>query len=132
MSRLRPYRAGDAWLVSLRAEQAGDRMSFYDTAEGPAMTFERDGAVIACAGLARVWEGRFLAWALFSDLQPRDWVEVRRAMQPVIKAQRGRIEATAAFPAAERFLVGLGFEREGIMRSYHNGRDHALYAQVNP
>jgi len=130
MSRLRPYRAGDAWLVSLRSEQAGDRMSFYDTAEGPAMTFERQGVVIACAGLARVWEGRYLAWALFSDLAPREWVRVRQAMHRVIGDTAGRIEATAAFPAAERFLEGLGFEKEGVMRSYHNGRDHALYAQV--
>lgn len=131
MNRLRPYLPGDARLVPLQARQDGERLDGYDAARGPAMTLERGKGVIACAGLAQIWEGRALAWGLFGRLTEREWAIVRRACRTMIAATPGRIEATASFPAAERFLVGLGFEKEGVMRAYFNGRDHALFARVN-
>lgn len=134
MNRLRPYLPGDARLVPLQARQAGEFMDGYDNAKGPAMTLERsDGAgfaVIACAGLHEIWPGRFVAWALFGQLSPREWVLVRRACLRVMDATQGRVEASAGFDAAEKFLVALGFEREGLMKNYWEGRDHVLFARV--
>lgn len=135
MNRLRPYLPGDALLVPLQTRQSGERMAGYDAARGPAMTLERateDGwTVIACAGLAEIWPHRLLAWGLFGELRPREWAIARRACRKVLDATPGRIEATAVFGAAERFLTGLGFEREGVMRAYWKGRDHALFARVS-
>lgn len=139
MNRLRPYLPGDARLVPLQARQAGEFMDGYDNAKGPAMTLERSMAmiggecyrVVACAGLAEVWPGRFQAWGLFGKLRPREWVLARRACRQVLEATPGRIEATAAFEPAEAFLISLGFEKEGVMRAYWKGRDHALFARVN-
>lgn len=135
MNRLRAYLPGDALLVPLQSRQAGERMNVYDQAEGPAMTLERRTAsgawaVIACAGLAQVWPGRLAAWGLFGRLTLREWVQVRRACRRVLAATPGRIEATASFPEAEALLVSLGFEKEGVMRAYWQGRDHALFARV--
>jgi hypothetical protein len=131
---LRAYRYGDARLVPIQSAQAGERHAEYDAAKGPAMTLERHGAhgfaVIACAGLAEIWPGRFMAWALLGRLTLREFALIRQACVRVLDATPGRVEATAAFPAAEAFLVKVGFEKEGVMRAYWQGRDYALFARV--
>lgn len=130
MNRLRPYEPGDALQVSVQAAQGGEDLGVYDQALGPAMTLERDGRVVGVAGVAEIWPGRMQAWGLFSDLSLREWALARSACRRVLDAVPGRVEASACFPAAERFLAGLGFEKEGVMRRYYKGRDYALYARV--
>lgn len=105
-------------------------------AGGPCFTGMVDGQVIACAGVAEVWQGRALAWALVGEAAGRNMVALHRAVAGfLMQAPYRRIEATvdAGFDAAHRWIKLLGFQCETPdgMRQYNpNGGDAFLYSRT--
>lgn len=94
-------------------------------------------AILACAGILPVWEGRAIAWALLSwRLDPHRFRRihgwVRRGLEEADRRWR-RIETTvdAEFDNAARWAAALGFRCEGRMRMFGpDGRDHLLVARI--
>lgn len=90
--------------------------------------------VVACAGVAKQWEGRGMAWALLAKESGRCFLPLHRAVLRYLDfAGYRRIEATvdAEFMPGHRWLMMLGFEREGRMPAYApDGRTHDLYARI--
>ena len=103
---------------------------------GQAFTALDDDGVIACAGVAEVWEGRGLAWALIGASAGRHMLSVHRAVAGFLKqAPYRRIEATVddGFDEAHRWMRMLGFtlETPGGMPGFRpDGGRSFLYAKV--
>ncbi len=105
---------------------------------GPAFTAAtKDGAIMACAGLALLWPGVAEAWALTSPLVEGHALAFHRAvrrMLPAMIRQMGlvRVQATvlAGYALGARWLERLGFAREtaGPMRRYVGDDDYHLFA----
>ena len=101
---------------------------------GVGWTAMHEGRPIACAGIVEAWEGRGLAWALFSEQALRHFTSIHRAARNVLAdAPWRRIEMTvdATHEQGIRWAQRLGFEQEGLMRSYtRDGRDCYLFARL--
>lgn len=104
-------------------------------AAGPAFAGLAGEAVVGCAGIVRLSEGRGHAWALVGETGPALFVAVHRAVAAFLDGQRLRRIETAVdcgFAAGHRWARLLGFVREGRMRAYGlDGRDADLYARIN-
>ncbi len=99
---------------------------------GLAFTVSRRGAPIACGGLMRQWEGRYVAWAIIHPSAPMLPVH-RAAMRILSPAAIRRIEAwvDVDFPQGRRWAELLGFRREARMSAFSpEGTDMDLYALV--
>lgn len=103
---------------------------------GPLFTALEGDEVLACAGVAEVWTGRAVAWALISQDAGRHMFGVHRAVSGFLaQAPYRRIEAMvdAGFDAAHRWIRLLGFvcETPNGMRGFNpDGRDSYLYSRV--
>lgn len=103
---------------------------------GPAFTAKDGDNVIACAGVAEVWTGRAMAWALISEQAGRHFLGIHRAVDGFLKqAQYRRIEATVddGFDQAHRWMRMLGFQCEtpdGMPGFLPDGGRSFLYAKV--
>ena len=101
----------------------------------PSYTAIHDGEPIAVAGILPCWHGRAIAWAFLSDIGPRDFLMIHRAVERFLDNcgfNRVEISVDCDFPAAHRWARLLGFEMEAnCMRGYGpDGRDCALYARL--
>lgn len=103
---------------------------------GPSFTAMSGGEVLACAGIADVWEGRGIAWALVGERAGRHMLAIHRAVSGfLIQAPYRRIEAMvdAGFDEAHRWIKLLGFQCEtpdGMRGFTPDGRDSFLYSRV--
>jgi hypothetical protein len=100
---------------------------------GPCWTIANSyGEPMACGGLFQQWDGRSIAWAFLAVGAPM--VEVSRVALTVLEScglRRVECWVDVDFKAGHRWARLLGFEREGLMRSFSpDGRDHILYARV--
>ena len=123
--------SGQAW-AQLQIEEAGIR-----TLEGPnAFTAMDGGYPIACAGVAEVEKGRWLAWSYLSDrVNARNFLKVHNEVRRFLHAfSARRIEMVVDFEFAQghQWAEMLGFHCEAaLMRKYNaNGSDASLYALV--
>lgn len=94
-----------------------------------------NGKLLGFAGIAKTWQGRGLVWALLSRDIGRVMTPVHRAVAGAIKdSSYDRLEAHVDMAHVEghRWVTLLGFQREGVMRRFHEGRDYALYARLRP
>ncbi len=99
-----------------------------------------EGRIVGCAGVLPQWPGRAIAWALLTrNLSARHFLRAHHKVLSVLRsAQRDgarRIETSvdSGFDAGHRWVRALGFRPEGLMRCYSpEGRDHVLYAHVQP
>ena len=85
---------------------------------GQSFTAVKDGRVLACAGVAEVWEGRAVAWALISKDAGRGMVSIHKAAAGYLCASKyRRIEAWVddGFIPGIRWLEMLGFTLETPM-----------------
>jgi len=102
---------------------------------GPAYTLQEGGKVLICCGLLHLWEGRSVAWSLVAQTAGDRFIRIYRHMRDVLNASPiRRIECTVdpGFDNGHRLAHMLGFEREGLMRSYlPDGRDAVLYSRVS-
>lgn len=136
---IRSYWPGDVALIDVRTEQLGElsvtNSSLDDGAApaGVAHSLVRGQRVMMSAGICPIWEGRAVAWAVVGDLTRREWGHAISAMRRLLEDSRfERVEANCrvGVPVFGRFLEGLGFEREGVMRRFAGGEDFLLYARV--
>ena len=133
---LYPYRPGEIDRFVLRADFAEEREAVAwdwngDAPQGRTWTlwrFERDASrILGIGGLADAGDGRWWAWALLSDLSPREWAHaVRFARQAIEGVERfngaKQILASARDknPAAVKVLRRLGFTTTRIGRDPRN------------
>lgn len=106
--------------------------------EGPnAFSGFVDDKCVGCAGVVKIWPGRYQAWAYIAR-------DANAYMLPIVRATRNflrslgdcRVEAAVAedFPKGRRFAQLVGMERETPypMAKYLNGKGAYLYAYVSP
>ena len=93
--------------------------------------------MLSVAGVSKVWEGRYQAWAFLShDAGPSGFVAVHRAVRSFLdQSDIPRIEATvdADFDEGHRWMRMLGMECEtptGMCSYYPNGRRAFLYSRA--
>lgn len=107
-------------------------------AENSQTMFSASGEPLACFGVWPQWQGVGVAWGLVSEKALEHGIALARQVKRLllgIEEDRGywRIQATVErnHHQAARFLLWLGFEFEGCLRSYGpTGLDHLLYARV--
>ncbi len=124
--RLQPAQAGFSGVSPAYGESMREH--------GPCWTLADSwGRPAACGGLFQQWEGRAIAWAFLAADAPM--LEATRAARLVLDAcglRRVECWVEVDFQAGHRWAHLLGFEREGLMRSFSpDGRDHVLYARVS-
>lgn len=96
----------------------------------------RDDRLLVIGGVMPQWEGRALVWMAAGDLCPRDYPEITaRAIEMYDDAHAAgyaRLEAhvVADWRGGARWIRRLGFEFEGTMRRFLQGRDYDLYSRV--
>ena len=87
----------------------------------------------AIGGVAIVWPGRGHLWGLLAGGLGVSMTPIHRVVSRVLaEVDVRRLEAhiSCDHPEASRWIEMLGFEQEGVMRSFWKGRDFALYARV--
>lgn len=110
---------------------------------GESWTFTRtNGSVLMVCGLKEAFPGRAMAWSMVADERPwRDMMlagaMIARMIDERLVSQYHRIEAYCDIEpldwhlSCDWWLRRLGFEPEGILRSYTmDARDQGVYARV--
>ncbi len=134
-----PFEAGHIQLLKLQKAQA-EACGIYDPSYGAALehvgnsfTGLLNGRPIICAGVAKQWEGRGLAWALMSDECGPYFVQITRAIKRYLDAANWRrleAQVDVDFARAIRWAEMLGFQVESHMpRFTEHGRDAFMYVR---
>lgn len=102
---------------------------------GPSWAVRLDGRLVALGGHTPVWKGRTILWGYVGgDAGPalRAMTREIRRQVAAMSVEFPRMEAYAErhHKTGRQWLGMLGFKREGLMRSFYNGRDYVLYAKV--
>lgn len=107
-------------------------------ASNHAFSATTDGEVISMGGVHQIWQGRALAWMVFSDdISTREFLYVHRFVLNFLEnaaEEFPRVELTVVdgFRNGHRWAKMLGFECEGFMCKYgHDGATHWLYARIS-
>lgn len=142
--KLVKFRAEHLQRLTLQPAQRYFHGNFEDPAYGRALEtsafsftgLDDDGAVIGCAGVHELWQGRAVAWALLSaDAGPHFKAIHKAARGFFVQAPWRRIEAMVedGFDAGHRWAKMLGMDHEGCMRAYSpGGKDFHIYARITP
>jgi hypothetical protein len=102
---------------------------------GPSWHVRRNGELVALGGYTLLWKGRAVVWGYLGvnsgPSMPAMTRKVRQTLDD-LALEFPRIEAYASrnYGAASRWLVLLGFRREGLMRKFADGRDYFMYART--
>lgn len=102
---------------------------------GQAFSGVVDGKIVGSGGIVNIWEGRAVAWALFTPDALANFMPAYRAIQSFLEiSDMRRIEAfvDCGFEKAHNLARKLGFTMEcERMRGFTpDGRDCALYSRV--
>jgi hypothetical protein len=100
---------------------------------GPGFAVVHGAKILAIGGTHELWRDRQVAWALLSRQIGVAMLPIHRSVERWFDATAGqRVEAYVdpTHVAAGRWVKMLGFEKEGMMRRFHSGRDYDLYARV--
>jgi RimJ/RimL family protein N-acetyltransferase len=100
---------------------------------GFSYTVYSDDKIIGVFGFARILDGCFHLWSLFSveiKKYPIAAVKIFRAASN-IPARRIQMTTAMSNKAATAFAYRMGFSLEGILRKYGpDGTDHYIFAKV--
>ena len=119
-----------------RGEAAPSPHNLYQLQQaGPSWHVRRGGKLVALGGYTPIWEGRVAVWGYLGvDSGPSMSAMTRKVKTELdtLALEFPRIEAYASrnYGAASRWLVMLGFRREGLMRKFASGRDYFMYART--
>ena len=125
--------ASEPWLGT------GEALSRYAEAgmAGPAWTGVADEGYVGCAGVRILWKGTGEAWAMFTPLLWKYRFSVQKAVLrhlALIEEHYGldRIQAQVdeGHPRALEWAHSLGFEEEGLMMYYFNGRHYWMVSRL--
>jgi len=100
---------------------------------GVSLACVQGARILAFGGIAEQWPGRGILWGLLTDSIGATFTPVHRIVRRALDTTAlKRVEAHVDVNHAEavRWIELLGFTREGVMRSFWNGYDFALYARV--
>lgn len=90
--------------------------------------------VVACAGIQEIWDGRGLAWSILGNTSGQNMARIHRAVLRALNIcpyKRVEMYVNSTFSDGCRWADMLGFEREGLMRSFFpSGLDAYLYARM--
>lgn len=93
-----------------------------------------DGArILSIGGIAEQWPDRGVLWGLVAEGIGATMTPIHRVVRRALETTTlKRVEAHIALehPEAVRWIEMLGFTREGVMRSFWQGHDYALYSRV--
>lgn len=123
--------SGQAWAQS-HIEEAGIR----ELEGATAFTALEDGQPVACAGVAQVEKGRWIAWSYLSDrVTARNFLKVHNAVRGFLHgfdARRIEMVVDHGFLQGHKWARMLGFSVDApCMRKYNvDGSDATLYALV--
>jgi len=134
-----PFEAEHIQLLKLQKAQA-EMCGIYDPAYGEALenighsfTGMVRGHPIICAGIAKQWEGRGLAWALMSEECGPHFVQITRSVKRYLDASNWRrleAQVDVEFARAIRWAEMLGFQVESYMPKFtEQGRDAFMYVR---
>lgn len=98
-------------------------------------SIQKNGRVLACAGVIEYWPGRAEAWAMMGNSSRKDFLAIHNAAKRFFEVcPIRRIEAIVelGFEEGHRWAKALGFELEAPCMSKYSvdGRDYAMYARV--
>ena len=128
-----------AWMLDLQSAQ---RMVGQDatpdkiarlTMLGWSVAAVRGPEVLAIAGIATMWPGRGMAWALISGAPKLPMLHLTRmAARGLDASPHNRIEAYVASGHREghKWMDLLDFTREGRMSKFVGNDDYDMYARV--
>lgn len=80
---------------------------------GPCFTGTDDNdTIVGCGGLAQIWPGRYLMWALLSKESGKHMVSITKMAKRLLRLCEGRIEVIVRsdYQTGERWVQMLGFE----------------------
>lgn len=131
-------------LMEAQAEQSDDYREMLKMNNGHwekitnSFTVCREDLIIACGGLVHHWSGRGELWIILSfKLDRSDMLFLHRTVKKFLDdchdSGYTRLEASVleGFVAGHKWLKMLGFEPEGIMRSYDpSGKTHTSYSRI--
>lgn len=93
-----------------------------------------DGSVLAILGVFPVWHERSVAWGLLSRSIGASMLPIHRAvlrgLDELFTARRVEAYVAAGHRAGFRWMGLLGFEYEGMMKSFYGTQDFALFARI--
>lgn len=137
-----PFKSEHLELVDLR-EQEKDHVltnpDKYDALSkiGLGGTMVYDGCVLGCFGFFENWPGNYEVWVIPS-------VHVTRYPAVFLRTIKGKLDRIAETHNVDRFqspavsdvvhdkwMRHFGFQEEGIMRRYSNGRDFKMWGRLN-
>jgi hypothetical protein len=136
---IRPLVASDVLAVNVQPmqliePQVIDHYYGETVASGEGWTAERDGRVIACAGLVATDSRSALAWGLLSCPIGAGMVAITRKARATIAASRWeRIEmlARADWPEALEWAALIGFAQVAVLRRWGPAAaDHVLFEVI--
>jgi hypothetical protein len=133
-----PYHPSHLRTLALQPHQQhlGAYLAESDHAEtvleaGPCWSVLVDDTPIACGGFQECWPGRSIAWAVLSDAAGAWMLPLTRAVRRGLRehpAERIEAQVLEGFHPGLRWATLLGFECEGRLRRFHEGRDYRAFA----
>ncbi len=124
----------DLWLT----EVPGCEQWPFKWANHPAYTLVVDDEIVLCGGIMLIEWGRGEAWTLFADSFKKYPIACFRACKYVIdKVSKAnhlrRVQAIVppGLNGGRQFAERLGFEKEGLLRSFGpNGEDYLMFSKI--
>lgn len=98
-------------------------------------TISKDGVILCCAGLQRIYPHRYAAWSVWSELANKYMLTIVRLIKQNLSTMVNcRIECNCdyEFSNAHQLVKMLGFKCEApLLRRYEiDGRDSSLYSLI--
>jgi len=100
---------------------------------GYAYTMVCDEGIVACGGIIPLWKGVGEAWAITSELLNMYRLSFAKAARKLVdtaikELELERIQAVVieGHKDSIKWVEWIGFEEEGLMRRYIDGRNYAL------
>ena len=132
-----PYQPAHLRAIALQPHQQhlGAYLAAGDHAEqvtlaGPCWSVLVADVPIGCGGFQEIWPGRSIAWAVLSDLAGAWMLPLTRAVRQGLAthpAERIEAQVLDGFLPGLRWATLLGFECEGRLRRFHEGRDYRAF-----
>jgi hypothetical protein len=143
MIRLREYRPDDYMSIKRRHFDAMTFLNFPDPMsiainlnKGPAYTLVNE-EIIASGGILPLWKGVGEGWIVSSPLVEKYPIAFAKtlwrkmlSLYDELGLERLQTLVDAEHIVSQKWLERMGFENEGLMRKYLNGRDFYRYALI--
>lgn len=137
MITLMPFKAEHAYRIARIVDMEFiNAMNFHES-RGASLTALYDDEVFCCGGVNVLWKGVGEAWTVNGPLTVKYPVTFHKLISRWLalftkKYDLQRLQAIveAGNEMHVKWIESLGFEREGTLRKYHDGRDYLMYARI--